>query len=171
MNHTKIISQTLFVVCCLLAAGYLAITLYSACCLLTGSGITPYGDNSYLHINYPFTDIPFLNIENNSAYKIFSFLLPLLLYGFFFLLSAKVFRIFFQPRYFTLENLTRLRYFYVANVFIPLPVTIISAIFVEVIPVIWLLVFVHFMLGVFSLLLANIFRQGLNLQRDQDLFI
>lgn len=171
MNHTKIISQTLFVVCCLLATGYLATTLYSVFCLLTGSGTTPYEDNSYLHINFPFTVTPFLNIENNTAYKVFSFLMPLLLYGFFFLLSARVFRIFFQPRYFTLENLARLRYFYVANVFIPLPLTVISAFFVEVNPAIWLLVFVHFMLGIFSLLLANIFRQGLNLQRDQDLFI
>ncbi|WP_142688632.1 DUF2975 domain-containing protein [Chitinophaga polysaccharea] len=171
MNHTKIISRTLFIVCCILAAGYFATTLYSAFCLLTNSGITSYEVNNYLHINYPFTRTPFINIENNTAYKIFSFLLPLLLYGFFFWLSAKVFRIFFQPRYFTSENIARLRYFYIANLFIPLPVTIVSAFFVEVIAAMWLLVFVHFMLGMFSLLLANIFRQGLNLQRDQDLFI
>jgi hypothetical protein len=33
------------------------------------------------------------------------------------------------------------------------------------------LVFIHFILGIFSLFFANIFKQGLQLQDEQDLYI
>ncbi|AZA51059.1 DUF2975 domain-containing protein [Chryseobacterium carnipullorum] len=171
MNQTKIISRILYYLCIVLSAGYLITLVYSMVCLLTGFAITPYKDNMFLHINYPFTEQPFLNIERNCSYIIFSFLLVLISYGIFFWLSAKVFKVFFQSKLFTKENILQLTRFYLYNIFIPLPIVIIASFFVEVESMIWGLVFIHFMLGIFCLFLANIFKQGLHLQNEQDLFI
>lgn len=171
MNQTKIISRILYYLCIVLSAGYLITLVYSMVCLLTGFAITPYKDNMFLHINYPFTEQPFLNIERNCSYIILSFLLVLISYGIFFWLSAKVFKVFFQSKLFTKENILQLTRFYLYNIFIPLPIVIIASFFVEVESMIWGLVFIHFMLGIFCLFLANIFKQGLHLQNEQDLFI
>ncbi|MDN5476669.1 MAG: DUF2975 domain-containing protein [Chryseobacterium sp.] len=171
MNQTKIISRILYYLCIVLSAGYLITLVYSMVCLLTGFAITPYKDNMFLHINYPFTEQPFLNIERNCSYIIFSFLLVLISYGIFFWLSAKVFKVFFQSKLFTKENILQLKSFYLYNIFIPLPIVVVASFFVEVESIIWGLVFIHFMLGIFCLFLANIFKQGLHLQNEQDLFI
>ncbi|CAM3124353.1 DUF2975 domain-containing protein [Chryseobacterium flavum] len=171
MNQTKTISRVLFYICTLISAGYLIMALYSVFCLSTGYAVTPYANGQYLHINYPFTERPFLNIEDNYPYIIFSFLLVLISYGIFFWLSAKVFKVFFQPKLFTKEHILQLKRFYLYNIFIPLPLVIIASFFVEVESIVWGLVFIHFMLGIFCLFLANIFKQGLHLQNEQDLFI
>jgi hypothetical protein len=171
MNQTKIISRILFYICALLSAGYLITFVYALFCLITGFSVTSYKEGKFLHINYPFTEQPFLNIENNYPYMIFSFMLVLITYGIFFWLSAWVFKVFFQQKLFTQENIIRLKKFYLYNIFIPLPLVIIASFFVEVESMIWGLVFIHFMLGIFCLFLANIFKQGLHLQNEQDLFI
>ncbi|NIF06834.1 DUF2975 domain-containing protein [Chryseobacterium sp. Tr-659] len=171
MNQTKIISRILFYICSVLSAGYLITFAYSLFSLITGFSVTPYREGQFLHINYPFTEEPFLNIENNYPYIIFSFILVLITYGIFFWLSARVFKVFFQQRLFTQENIIHLKKFYLYNIFIPLPLVIIASFFVEVESMIWGLVFIHFMLGIFCLFLANIFKQGLHLQNEQDLFI
>lgn len=171
MIQTKIASRLLYYICLGLCAVYGATFIYSVFCLVTNTGITPYGENKYLHINFPFTEKPFLNIDNNPAYIVFSFLLVLFMYGIFFWFSAMVFRVFFQPRYFIQENIKAMKNFYVLNLFFPLPIAIVAGFFVELEGMIWILVIVHFMLGMFSLFLANIFRQGLHLQKEQDLFI
>ncbi|KMQ60116.1 hypothetical protein ACM46_17905 [Chryseobacterium angstadtii] len=171
MNQTKIIARILYYICSVLSVGYLIMVVYSMFCLATGYGITPYKDGKYLHINYPFTQQPFLNIENNSPYIIFSFFAVLISYGVFFWLSSLVFRVFFQEKLFTADNIRLLTIFYRYNIFIPLPLVIIANFFVEVESIVWGLVFIHFMLGIFCLFLANIFKQGLHLQNEQDLFI
>ncbi|MPS73822.1 MAG: DUF2975 domain-containing protein [Chryseobacterium sp.] len=171
MNQTKIISQILYYICFILAIGYLLTAVYSILCLVTGFSITPYKENAYFHINYPFTDKPFLNIENNYPYILFSFLLVLITYGVFFWFSAKVFKVFFQSKLFTKDNITHLKRFYLYNIFFPLPIVVIASFFVGVESIIWGLVFIHFMLGIFCLFLANIFKQGLHLQNEQDLII
>lgn len=171
MAQTKIIAKILYGICLALSVAYLATAVYSVFCLATGFAITPYGENGFLHINYPFTGKPFLNVDNDYSYIIFSFLLVLVAYGVFFRLSAGVFRVFFQSKLFTRENIRHLRRFYVYNIFFPLPLVVIASFFVEVESMVWGLVFIHFMMGIFCLFLANIFSQGVNLQNEQDLFI
>lgn len=112
-----------------------------------------------------------MNIDDNYSYIIFSFFAVLLAYGIFFWVSALVFRVFFQEKLFTAGNIRLLTIFYRYNIFIPLPLVIVASFFVEVESVVWGLVFIHFMLGIFCLFLANIFKQGLHLQNEQDLFI
>jgi hypothetical protein len=163
----KLLSNILFITGIL----YGAMTLYSALCIFTGWNITPYGEGNYLHINYPFTNQPFLNIDNNTSYMLFSFLIPLALYTLFFLFTSKVFKVFYQPRIFTHDNLKHLKRFYLLNLILPLPVIVISGIFTDVESTMWLLVVVHFILGVFTFLTSLIFQQGLKLQHEQDLFI
>lgn len=171
MNQTKIISRILYYICSVVSVGYFIITIYSVFCLATGFAVTPYGEGKYLHINFPFTEKPFMNIDDNYSYIIFSFFAVLLAYGIFFWVSALVFRVFFQEKLFTAGNICLLTIFYRYNIFIPLPLVIVASFFVEVESVVWGLVFIHFMLGIFCLFLANIFKQGLHLQNEQDLFI
>lgn len=171
MSRAKIICKLLFYVCRIAAVAYLGAVCYAAFCLATGWGITPYGEGQYLHINYPFTERPFLNVDNNTPYITFSFLMPLTLYGIFFLLASNVFKVFYQPRLFTIPNLKQLRRFYLLNLVVPVVAAILAGFFVPVEGGIWILVAVHGMLGVFIYLLAVIFKQGLNLQSEQDLFI
>ncbi|MDQ1096848.1 MULTISPECIES: DUF2975 domain-containing protein [Chryseobacterium] len=171
MNQTKIISRILYYLCMLLSAGYVLTFLYSAVCLLTGFSVNSYDHSRYLRINDPFSRYVSLTVENNPAYILFSFLAVLLAYGIFFGLSAGVFRVFFGQKLFTEKNIAVLKKFYLYNIFFPLPAALVAARFVEVEHVIWGLVFIHFMLGIFCLFLANIFSQGLHLQNEQDLFI
>ncbi len=172
MNQNKIISKILYYICCTLSAGYLVTAVYSILCLITGFAITPYKQNLYLHINYPFTETPFLNIENNYPYIIFSFYdRPYLLWYIFSGFRQRFSEYLFNQSFFTKENISELRRFYIYNIFFPLPVAILASFFVEVESIVWGLVFIHFMLGIFCLFLANIFSQGLHLQNEQDLFI
>jgi len=171
MRQSRNISRILYYLCTVLSLGYGLVFLYSVFCLLTGLGVSPYHNKVYLHINYPFTDQPFLNIENNFTYIIFSFLLVLFVYALFFWLSSQVFRVFFQPKLFTESNILHLKKFYIYNIFFPFPLLVFASFFVEVETVIWGLAFTHFMLGIFCFFLANIFQQGLFLQKEQDLFI
>lgn len=171
MKLVKPVSRLLFYISKILAWIYLGTTLYAVICLIFNWNITPYGEGKYLHINYPFTQHPFLNIDNNSPYIFFSFLMPLGLYGLFFWCASNVFRVFFQNKLFIQTNIVHLQRFYLLNVAVPLIAAILSGFFVPVETVIWILVAVHLILGVFTYFLAAIFKQGLNLQREQDLII
>ncbi|MDF2474733.1 MAG: hypothetical protein K0S24_216 [Sphingobacterium sp.] len=171
MEQTNFIARILQLLCRALSIVYFSIFVYSLFCLVTGLWISAYGEGRFLHISYPFTETTFLNVDNSLAYLIFSFLLILFGYAAFFYLAGRVFRAFMQSRIFTPANIKTMRHFYLFNIFLPLPAVLIASFFVEVEGVIWILVGIHFILGIFSLFLANIFRQGVNLQNDQDLII
>lgn len=171
MVRVKVVSKILYYISYILALGYLATTLYSVICLLTQRGIVPYGEGKYIHIMYPFTNEPFLNIDNNAPYVVFSFLLPLSLYSLFFWAASRVFKVFYQPRLFTSQNIVHLRRFYLLNMLVPVFCAVLSGFFVQLESIVWGLVVVHLFLGIFAYFLAAIFRQGLQLQKEQDLFI
>ena len=171
MNRVKIVSKALYYLSASLALIYSTTVLYSAMCLLSGWNLRAYGAGKYLHILYPFTDKLLMNIDNNLPYILFSFLLPLTLYSLFFWITCGVFRVFYQARLFTAKNVTRLRLFYGFNLIAPITAVLFAAIFVPVESLIWALVSVHLLLDVFAYFLAVIFRQGLQLQNEQDLFI
>jgi len=171
VKKVQVISKTLFYVTRLLGILYFLMPLYSLVCVVTGWATGPYGDGAYLHIYYPFTNIPFLNIDNNIPYIIFEFLLPLGLYGLFFWLTGNVFKAFYQPRLFTGFGVKQLRNFYVANLAIPLPALLLSNVFAEADGITFALVIVHGILGIFAYFMAVIFKQGLKLQNEQELFI
>lgn len=171
MGKTKLIAKVILLFSRVLAIAYLLMAVYSGICLTTKSWVSPYGDGKYLHINYPFSQMPFLNVDNNTNYIIFSFLLPILLYALFFWVTANLFAVFSRPKLFTHSNLLALKKFYLLNWLLPFPAIIISSFFVEIINMIWLLAVIHGIFGIFAWMVAAIFKQGLQLQKEQDLFI
>ncbi|WP_345229796.1 hypothetical protein [Olivibacter ginsenosidimutans] len=171
MNQTRLISKILFYVTRIAAIAYLGTGIYSALCLISGWSIASYSNNQYLRINYPFSQKAFLLLENSWSYMLFSLLLPIMLYGIFFWLAANVFKVFFQAKLFISSHVLHLKRFYQLNVWIPSVATIVASFFVPIESVIWALVSVHLILGIFSYFLASIFTQGLYLQREQDLII
>lgn len=171
LSTKKFSAKILVLVSRIIAIAYLTSAIYSIICINSGWCITPYGEGKFLHINYPFTQKPFLNIDNNTAYIIFSFLLPIGLYGLFFWLVSKLFSVFAKPKLFTHTNLMHLKKFYWFNWVVPLAAVVMGSFFVEVEGIIWLLVALHFILGLFAWMVAAIFKQGLSLQNEQDLFI
>lgn len=171
MRRTKIISKILFCISRILALSYLLMIVYAIVCLLTHRNIQPADGGAYVQILFPFTSSPFLIIEHTPTYIAFSFLLPLVLYSMFFWLASEVFKVFHQPRLFAAQHIIHLRRFYLFNVIIPGAAALLSRPFTVVEKGVWLLVTVHFFLGIFIYFLAAIFTQGLQLQKEQDLFI
>jgi hypothetical protein len=172
MKNVKIVSTVLFYITRILAVMYLCIALYSLIVLLTEwSYITKKGGNNFA-ICFPFTDTPFLVGENNWGYKLFNFLLPIGAYGFFFLVLSNIFSVFRGAKLFTQYGVDQLHYFFLGNIIIPFSLILLASIFAGKIEegLEWLAV-VHFFLGVFAFFMAAIFRQGLLLQKEQDLFI
>ncbi|MBX7225103.1 MAG: DUF2975 domain-containing protein [Chitinophagales bacterium] len=172
MKNVKNISAVLFYITKLLAILYLLTAFYSFIVLLTKWSFITRENGYFFSVCYPFTETPFLNGENNWAYKIFNFLIPIGLYGGFFLLASNVFNAFRQPKLFTKYGVNQLRWFYSGNLTIPWLVILLSSIFAGKIEegLVWVAV-IHFFLGVFAYFLAVIFKQGLQLQNEQDLFI
>nr|WP_315156168.1 DUF2975 domain-containing protein [uncultured Flavobacterium sp.] len=172
MKNVKIIAAVLFYITRFVAILYLITTLYSLISILTEWSFIIKENDKYFSICYPFTETPFLNGENHWGYKIFNFLIPIGFYGLFFLLVSNVFNVFKQPKLFTEYGVKQLKYFYLSNIFIPPFTILLAAIFAGDIEegLEWVAI-IHFFLGVFAYFLAAIFRQGLHLQNEQDLYI
>lgn len=172
MQNVKIVSKILFYLTRFLAILYFLISAHSIIALITKWALTTKDNGKYFQICFPFTQKPFLVGDNNLDYMIFNFLLPLSLYGLFFLLVSNVFKVFFQPKLFTLNGIKHLKWFYLANLIFPSLSVLLASIFTNKVedPGEFLIV-LHFILGIFAYFLAAIFKQGLNLQNEQDLYI
>jgi hypothetical protein len=171
MKTTYIVSKVLFYVTRFLAIVYFTLAFYSVLTLSTGWSLTFKDSGKYFQVCYPFTDHPLMLGDYNLPYIILEFLAPLSLYGLFFLLISNVFKVFFQPKLFTQNGINHLRLFYLANLLLPSITIFIASIFVPLDNEVSIFIVLHFMLGVFAYFLAAIFKQGLNLQNEQDLFI
>lgn len=172
MKTVKIIAACLFYITRIVAILYLISIVYSAISLLTESNFITRENGKYFSICFPFTEIHFLNGENNWAYKIFNFLIPIGFYGLFFWLLSNIFKVFKQPKLFTQNGVNQLKWFYIVNILMPSITILLASIFAGEIEegLEWVAV-IHFFLGVFAYFLAAIFKQGLQLQNEQDLFI
>lgn len=171
MQRTLTVSKILILIFRFLSVIYFLIMMYSAFCIITGLFTNHTENGKFLKINFPFTNSSFLNVENNWSYILFSFIVPIFLYSVFFYLTSNVFNVFLKEKLFTVENVKILKKFYFLNIFLPFPIAVVSMAFVEVIPLIWLLVLIHFIMGIFIFYLSEIFLQGVKLQNEQDLII
>lgn len=171
MTGTKLFARILFFVTRFLAFLYFALTLISFIALTTGWGLGIKDEGKHFVVFYPFTTKPLMLGEYNLPYIIFYFLSVIGLYGLFFLLVSNVFKVFYQPKLFTAFGVRHLKRFYLANFIIPGALVLVTSFFTEVDDSSEILVALHFILGVFAFFLATIFKQGLNLQNEQDLFI
>ncbi|WP_343705701.1 DUF2975 domain-containing protein [Flavobacterium sp.] len=171
MKTTHIVSRILFYFTRFLAVVYFFLAAYSVFTLVTGLFLTFKNNGKYFQVCYPFTTHPVMLGDYNLPYILFDFLAPLSLYGLFFLLSSNVFKIFFQPKLFTQNGVLHLKRFYLSNLFIPSIVIFFAFFFVPLDNEVALFIILHGMLGAFAYFLAAIFKQALNLQNEQDLFI
>jgi hypothetical protein len=171
MKTTHIVSKILFYFTRFLAAVYFFLAFYSIFTLVTGLFLTFKDNGKYFQVYYPFTSHPLMLGDYNLPYIVFDFLAPLSLYGLFFLLSSNVFKVFYQPKLFTTNGILHLRRFYLSNLLVPGIVIFAAFFFVPLDNEVSIFILLHGMLGVFAYFLAAIFKQGLNLQNEQDLFI
>lgn len=171
MNNVKIISKILFYITRFLAGFYLLMALHSAIALLTGWSLNIKEDGKYFQIYFPLTKKGILNGDYNLPYILFEFLIPMALYGLFFLLLSNVFKVFYQPRLFSENGVKQLKRFYLGNFIIPGIVVLIVS-FIDEPEIDGIMVIgLHAIIGVFAYYLAAIFKQGLALQHEKDLFI
>jgi hypothetical protein len=171
MRAVKIVSRILFYISRLLCLLYFGMALQSLISLSTGWSLLFKDGKKYFKVCLPFTQHPYLVGDYNIPYIIFDFLLPLSLYGLFFLLLGNVFKVFFQPKLFTRYGVKQLKLFYICNFVLPATALLLAGLFTEIDDIAAPLVFFHFILGIFAFFLAAIFTQGLHLQNEQDLFI
>ncbi|MEC8832423.1 MAG: DUF2975 domain-containing protein [Bacteroidota bacterium] len=169
MKKTKILSKILYAITRSLAFIYMVIALYGTLSWITRSNIQI--EDTRAVINYPFTDISFLILDNNQSYFLFSFLLPVLSYSLFFWLLSNVFKVFYGEKLFTQPNIAHLKRFYSANLIFPIVLVAFSSFFIEIDKGIFIIIALHLVLGVFIFIVSEIFNQGLSLQNEQDLYI
>lgn len=124
-------------------------------------------DTSFI-IFYPFTKIPFLAGDHTTEYLISSSVITIL-YGWFLWLLGGVFNAYRMPKLFILKNVNRLKAFYIFNFITPLAILSYLLITGEPVQDVLVIIFLHLMLGVFIYFMAEIFKQGLLLQEEQDL--
>lgn len=171
MKPTRIIATILFYLTRILAAGYLFTSMYilfSSSLKLSSFKLL---ENNRFAITYPFTDKNFLLGSENTIQYIAEMAISIGFYGVFFYLLSTVFNTFMQQRLFTFQGVKNLKRFYFFNLFItPVVLGVIATISIEDLPYVGLIV-AHFIIGIFALFLEAIFRQGVNLQNEQDLFI
>jgi hypothetical protein len=123
-----------------------------------------------LTIMYPFTSKPFLLAENTGEY-ITQMVLGIGFYGLFLLLLSNVFLSFSREKLFTTQNIRNLQWFYRANLTLPITVFFLLSLFSQAEDEMMIIVVLHGILGVFAFFMAAIFKQGVNLQNEQDLYI
>lgn len=171
MKSVRIISSILYYLVMLFAVLYLVTGLYVIIARLFNVGaFAVVGEGKYFEIYYPFSKSAYLRGDNNTFY-IVEMILILLLYGIFFWSLANVFKSFRQQKIFTRSAVKRLTIFYLLNFIVPLLFLLVHiAVKYEVDSTV-MLVMLHGVLGVFAYFMTAIFKQGLKLQNEQDLFI
>ena len=169
MRKSIIISKVLYYISRILGGLYLITGVYGLFSWVTNTHLLIKDKQTI--ITYPFTKTSFLILDSNTTYLIFSLLIPVLGYGLFFLLLSNVFKVFYQDKLFTAENIVHLRRFYLVNIFLPTVLTIFTSFFMPIEHEMFLIIILHLVLGVFVFFMSEIFNQGLHLQNEQDLYI
>jgi len=167
MKIVRFISSALFALTRFLSLIYFATGIYGIVALASGSpSLVDIADERFV-IYYPFTESPFLLGDYNQLYILEMFGV-VLIYGLFFWLLSGVFSAFRQPKLFTIDGVRKLSRFYILNLVVPPLALLLMLIFsITEVPA-QLIAVLHIIIGVFAFFMAAIFRQGLNLQNEQD---
>ncbi|MDB5226363.1 MAG: hypothetical protein JWN78_556 [Bacteroidota bacterium] len=174
MTHLKFIARLLFYLSRAASWLYLLIGSYTFI-VISALKVVPSAslyfqrlDNNRFFIFYPFTDIPFLTGEFSNFY--FGTLLLILFgYGIFLWLLSNVFYAFTQEKLFTKEAIRDLTIFYKINLVIPGLIVIVFALCKQGIDDLIIITCLHFVIGIFAYFMAAMFKQGWELQEEQDL--
>lgn len=150
---------------------YLSSSLYSAITIVfqTASYALKDGGRNFV-IRFPFSEVGFLAGENYARYK-FEMVMGIGLYGVFLWMLANLFNAFRQPRLFNQKSITILTWFYRSNFCIPILFLLLHILTNDELSVLVILTLLHAVVGIFAYFMAVIFKQGLKLQTEQDLYI
>jgi hypothetical protein len=174
MHPVRLIANLLLYVSRILALLIAIIALYALLVILLHGALPSaslpmkvLADGSF-RIYYPFTNTVFLLGDYSSGY-LFSNFFAILFYGTFLWLLGDVFKTFRQQRLFTATGVARLSRFYITNLTVPLLLVSVFALSGEPLATMLPIILLHAVIGVFAFFMAAIFKQGLNLQEEQDL--
>jgi len=170
MIQVRIVATALYYLTRLLAIAYFATAAHSAISFLSGAALRFTNDGKYFEVLLPFSTQPYLRGDNNTWY-IIEMIAFMGLYGLFFWLVGNIFKTFREKKLLTVKGVRRLKIFYLLNFLAPLPFLVLHFAFSYEVSIIVILTVLHAVLGVFAYFMAAIFRQGLKLQNEQDLFI
>lgn len=171
MKQVQIVAKALQVITFLLGLIYSAGALWSLIALAGNTHLSLHDQGSIFKVHFPFIEKPILLGEYNVPYIVFDFIGPLALYGLFFFLAARVFKVFAKEPLFTKQGVDSLSWFYRGNLFVPFVFLLIGSFYVPIEEEGIVLTMVHFLLGIFAYFLAAIFKRGVQLQHEQDLII
>ncbi len=119
-------------------------------------------------IFYPFTQKPFLLGEYSAGY-LFSNFITIILYSIFAWLLSSVFNAFRQTKLFTRKAVKQLMRFSLINLILPAVFIISLVAFNRELSDAFRITVLHFIIAMFAYFMAAIFKQGLELQEEQDL--
>lgn len=174
MKPTRIIAKILFYITRLLGALYLLTAAHTAIAFaFNTSSLMVYDKDGVqrFKIMYPFTQKPFLLGDYNPLYIVFEFTGILFCYGMFLWLLSSVFNTFSQKKLFTEKGYKSLKWFYLFNLITPPLALFLFGLYYRIEEPISMIAFLHCISGIFAFFLAAIFKQGVNLQNEQDLII
>ena len=172
MKPVRIIARLLYYVSLILCFFYSLAGIYVAFAVISKA---PYAfrlieESKKFVVSLPFGSRPYFIGDNYTGYMV-QMVALLLLYGLFFWLLSQVFKTFTQKKLFTKTGITHLQRFYLANLIIPAVAYFVLMLVNEEAEDVFMLVILHAIIGVFAYFIATIFKQGVLLQNEQDLYI
>lgn len=172
MRPVRIVARILYYLSLVLCFFYTVGGLYVAYATVfkAGSSFRLIEDGRKFVVSTPFGDRPYFIGDNYTGYMV-QMVSLLLLYGLFFWLLSQVFKTFSQKKLFTQTGINHLQRFYLSNLIIPGIAYIILMMVNEEAEDVFMLVILHAIIGVFAYFIAAIFKQGVLLQNEQDLYI
>lgn len=172
MKRVRLVASCLFYLSRVIALPYLLTAAYCIICFVFPTDYLQLTDGGKRFvIMYPFTNSRFLIGDAYEFYYIFEMVAFMALYGLFFWLLGNIFNTFRGKKLFTQQGVRRLSIFYLLNFIVPLPFLVGHIAYSYEVEILVSLSVLHFVLGVFAYFMAVIFKQGLNLQNEQDLYI
>jgi hypothetical protein len=173
MKTVRPIATVLYYLSRTLAVLVLAICAYAAVVLLlfhygSGQNLPMETSGDHFTIFFPFTRSPFL-LGNYTLSYLVTNLLTFAFYGLFLWLLGGVFYAFRQQKLFTPKGVVRLSRFYMINLVVPVLFLLVLIFSKEETSDFIRIMMLHLVIGVFAFFMAAIFRQGLELQNEQDL--
>ena len=171
MKLTRFIATIAFYISKLMAAVYFLSALHLLISSIFKLSTLKLLENNRFQLNYPFTNKPFLLGSEYSFSYLTEMVSIIIFYGLFFWFLSNVFKTFRKQKLFTSQGIKNLKIFYITNLIISPVLFIMLSFFSKEDYPYFAMIMGHAIVGLFALFLAAIFNQGVNLQKDQDLFI
>jgi hypothetical protein len=173
MKFAKLLASTLFYLSRIASLFYGLLGLYVGGVLLLSrvtSNLPLEIHDGGFTIFYPFTRTPFFLGDYEQSFIITS-LVAIFIYALFLWWLGEVFNAFRGVRLFTRQNVLRLWRFCMLNLAAPVLAILLLVIIGQSYSNAIMIALLHILLGVFTFFIVTIFKQGLELQEEQDLIL